>query len=265
MTSLTIVFSILVYSKWSIDLTKLIIGSITGYTGSAAAMCINDYIDAKVDSINKPWKPIPSGLVNRNKVLHMSILLLLITISINIFIDYKLVLIASIYGVLGYIYSFLRKYWWSQFIVCLSTTAPLIYGYVASNNPPEYLYFTILFATSMFTAILGREVVKAIIDIEGDRKYGYYTVPIKYGLNYTKKILYVNSITPLLIGIIAGLTIEKLPIIYLTLISIAGVIYSYYLLKTTKSISNKDLLEKTRRNTLIAMFIGIIAFFTINL
>uniref|UniRef100_A0A7C4H678 Geranylgeranylglyceryl phosphate synthase n=1 Tax=Staphylothermus marinus TaxID=2280 RepID=A0A7C4H678_STAMA len=264
LTGLTIVFSIIVYSKWMIDVNKIVIGFITGYTGSASAMCINDYIDAPVDSINKPWKPIPSGLVNRRNVLYMSIALLLSTILINVLINYKTLLVASIYVLIAYTYSFLRKQWWSQLIVPLSTTAPLIYGYIVSNHPLEYLSFTVLFSATMFSATLVREIVKAIIDIEGDLKYNYSTIPIKYGLDNAKKLIIINTIVSVTLGYLSGLTINYRSTLYFILFTISSFIYLNNVFKAIKNIDNKIILDKTRKNILIAMSIALLAFLSIS-
>lgn len=268
LTGFAIVLSILVYSNWNIDILKLIIGFITGYAGSAAAMCVNDYVDVETDSINKPWKPIPSGLVSRSKALYMSIGFLLIAVLINIF-DSKLLTVALIYGSTSYFYSFLKKYWWRHLIVCFSTTAPIVYGYVASNMPREYLYFTLLYAATMFTATFGREIVKAIMDIEGDRENNYMTIPLKYGLDTSKKLLYATCVSSIITGLVAGCTLKYIPIPYIVLILTAGSVYSYYLLKTANSINNNfinmNLLMKTRKITLLAMFIGIVALVTVSL
>lgn len=270
-TGLAIVFSILVYSDWSIDYSKLIIGFTTGYAGSAAAMCINDYVDVNVDSINKPWKPLPRGLISRSKVLYMSIAFLVTAVLINIF-NSGLLLVALLYGTMSYTYSFLKKHWWRQLIVCLSTTAPIVYGYVASHTPAKYFYFTVFFALTMFSATLSREIVKALMDIIGDWENNYSTIPLRLGLDNTwriKTLLYINSIVTVTTGLVAGRVLEHVSIPYFVLITIASSVYTYYLLKTTSSISSRYLnwilLEKTRRNTLAAMFIGLIAFFTIGL
>ncbi len=38
-------------------------GFLTGFTFCAAAMVINDYYDRKIDAINEPQRPIPSGTI----------------------------------------------------------------------------------------------------------------------------------------------------------------------------------------------------------
>ena len=42
---------------------NILFGFLTGFTFCAAAMVINDYYDRKIDAINEPQRPIPSGTV----------------------------------------------------------------------------------------------------------------------------------------------------------------------------------------------------------
>src|ERR1035437_2812680 len=42
---------------------NILLGFLTGFTFCAAAMVINDYYDRKIDAINEPQRPIPSGKV----------------------------------------------------------------------------------------------------------------------------------------------------------------------------------------------------------
>lgn len=259
MTGIGIVFALLLYSRWRIDTVLIAIGFATGFLGTSSAMVINDVIDKEVDSINKPWKPLVRGDINPLTAKIMSILLLIIAITINIFVGVEALITAAIYGFLGYIYSFMRKYWWSQFIVAITTTTPTIYGYVLAGMPGEYMVLAIMFSLTIFTAMLGREIVKALEDIEGDMKYGYSTIPIKHGIDTACKTVLVLGVTAPILGIITGI-LASTTIYYYILISITGTIYLIYMYKAYKNIYNKKILEETRKKTLVSMMIGLIAF-----
>ncbi len=260
MTGVGAVFAIMVYEQTIMpSMVKIIVGFLTGFLGCAAPMLINDYIDRRVDAINKPWKPIPSGKVNAEKSLFLSIVFLIIPILINLILGIEAFLTASLYILIGYFYSFLRKHWWSHGIVALSTTAPVVYGYVVAGAPQNKLLFTILFASTMFTVTLGREIVKAIMDIEGDKEYGYITIPIKYGIEKSVKIILLTAIIGPTLGILAGV-IGGANILYLILIILAATIYVVEVNRVYKYKDIKEELEKTRKNMLKAMMIGLLAF-----
>ena len=53
----------------SLNWLNILFGFLTGFTFCAAAMVINDYYDRKIDAINEPQRPIPSGTVKPNEAL----------------------------------------------------------------------------------------------------------------------------------------------------------------------------------------------------
>src|SRR5450759_4695175 len=53
----------------SLNWLNIMLGFLTGFTFCAAAMVINDYYDRKIDAINEPQRPIPSGTVKPNEAL----------------------------------------------------------------------------------------------------------------------------------------------------------------------------------------------------
>ncbi|OYT40908.1 MAG: geranylgeranylglyceryl phosphate synthase [Desulfurococcales archaeon ex4484_58] len=261
MTGLGIVFAIILYSGWKPDIMVLVIGFLTGFLGSSSAMLINDYMDRYVDSINKPWKPIPSGRVDPLKIRDLSILFLVLTIIINIPLGAIVVLVTTIYALISYIYSFLRKHWWSQLIVAFSTTSPIVYGYFAVNPEQKYMLLATLYSLTIFTASISREVLKAVIDIEGDKKQGYNTIPLKIGLEKTIKLLKISALTSTILAYMTGV-ICRVSIYYYILITITVTIYLYEIINSTRNIEDKEKLDRARKNILYAMLIGLIAYLT---
>ncbi len=259
MTGIGIVFALLLYRGWRPDPILLLIGFITGFLGTASTMIINDVVDREVDKINKPWKPIPSGYVDPFKATVLSIILLVTAITINIYVGLTALATATVYGLIGYCYSLLRRYWWSHFLVAFSTTAPTIYGYVLAGTPSDYLNLAIFYTLTIFTATLGREVVKAVMDMEGDKRYGYVTIPIKYGVEKARKIILATGLAAPLLGVLTGV-LAGTTIYYYILIMVTGIIYGTSMYEAYKWISDKQVLENTRRKTLAAMMIGLIAF-----
>ena len=90
-----------------LNLEKLIPVIITVMCFTGAANAINDFIDFKIDQINRPNRPIPSGRVKRKSALIISILLFLIgsffcfklgknAIIIGFFVSLPLIVLYSI-------------------------------------------------------------------------------------------------------------------------------------------------------------------------
>jgi len=259
MTGLGIVFAVSVYTKWSPNPLVLAIGFITGFCGTAAAMTVNDVADRSVDAINKPWKPIPSGRADPVKALTLSIALLAIAVLINTAIGPLAVAVAAVYGAVAFAYSFSRKHWWSQLLVPLATTAPIIYGYSVAGMPSGYGSLVSLFSLTIFTASLGREVLKAVMDVKGDKACGYATIPIRFGIGVARKIIALLAIAAPILGVLTGILAGTTKAYY-ALMSIASILYGYSMLKAVAEIDNKATLERSRRYTLYSMLVGLIAF-----
>jgi geranylgeranylglycerol-phosphate geranylgeranyltransferase len=260
MTGIGVIFAILVYNYYRLPgVLPVIIGFTTGFTAAAASMLVNDYVDRDVDSINKPWKPIPSGRVDPNTTLALSVILLVIAIIVNVTLGTSSLITAAIYSLVGYGYSFMRKYWWSHFIVSFSTTGPIVYGFIVAGMPGSMLPLMILFSITIFFVNTGREILKAIMDVEGDRKHGYSTIPIRYGIPVSRILMILFGI----IGSITGITIGALGyagIYYTMLITIAAIVYLYGLFLGYKYPFDHKRLEKGRRLTIYGMLIGLFAF-----
>lgn len=266
-TGLSIALITSMFMDWKTSLHVLIIGSTTGFLGSASAMVINDYVDRNVDAINKPWKPVPKGLVKPSILVYLGLAMYLTIIAINAPLGYLTVLTVIVYASTSIAYSFLRRFWWSQLIVPFSTTSPLIYSYVLSGFPKKFLEITIILSLSVYSAMLGREVIKAIQDVEGDRRVGYRTIPLRFGFKTSKSLILSTSLIAVTLNYAATLYAKLAPL-YLILISIANAIYIRGVHRAVKIIGSRSFnpleLEDSRRKTLYASIIGLISYSTLN-
>ncbi len=167
---------------------------------AAAGNIINDYFDLNIDQINKPEKLVVEKIISRRWVILWHLLFSGIGIIIGFYIDIKtnvrflgfthmfLVLLLFLYSV-----SFKKKLLTGNILISLLTAWVIlvIYWCEASNLTRPVLIgsltrITFLYAGFAFVISLIREVVKDIEDIEGDRRFGCYTMPIALGLNASK-------------------------------------------------------------------------------
>ena len=167
---------------------------------AAAGNIINDYFDLNIDQINKPEKLVVEKIISRRWVILWHLLFSGIGIIIGFYIDIKtnvrflgfthmfLVLLLFLYSV-----SFKKKLLTGNILISLLTAWVIlvVYWCEASNLTRPVLIgsltrITFLYAGFAFVISLIREVVKDIEDIEGDRRFGCYTMPIALGLNASK-------------------------------------------------------------------------------
>jgi geranylgeranylglycerol-phosphate geranylgeranyltransferase len=162
----------------------------------AAGNTMNDYYDVEIDLVNKPRRPLPAGKVNRETALIAALSEFFIGIILSAMASRSMFLIALSVSALIYLYAarLKRTILWGNFVVSLSAAAVFIYGGMAVRHPGEALFPAIL----AFFFHLGREIIKDMEDVEGDRRGNATTFPIRYGFPASIKL--VQVIFSMLIG-----------------------------------------------------------------
>lgn len=141
---------------------------------------INDYFDHKIDAINKPGRPIPSGRISLRTAGIYSLALFAIGTIIAFIIGILpgiIALLTSILLVL-YAYNLKRMLLIGNMGVSFLTGLTFIFGGVVVGAIATSIYLG-FFA---FLMTMAREIVKDMEDVEGDKKEGATTLPIIYGM-----------------------------------------------------------------------------------
>ena len=176
---------------------------------------INDYFDHKIDAINKPNRPIPSGRISLNIVKTYSIALFVVGTLIAFLIGLLPGLIALFTSIVLILYAYNLKKMpiIGNMVVSFFITLTFVFGAVVVGEPLlSILGFSPFFITMM------REIVKDMEDMEGDKKEGARTLPILYGLKLSSAaaaffmaLAVITSPIPYFTGI---LTIFYLPLLF---------------------------------------------------
>lgn len=189
---------------------------------------INDYFDCRTDLINKPSRPIPRGELRGSEVIFLSIFLTATGIIIANLISGLLGFVSIGAAVLLFLYSYSLKrvVLVGNLVVSFLCGLVFLYGGMSVGKTAP----TLIPAIFSFLFHLGREILKDIEDIEGDKKSGASTVPIRLGLRMAtlfSTLIYLALIVltpiPYLMGIynlrylIAVIVIIDLPLILLLL------------------------------------------------
>ncbi len=227
---------------------------LTVFLITGAGNAINDYFDAGIDAVNRPDRPIPSGRLSKKTALSFSIALFACGIIVAYFIGAVPFFIALFNSLLLYLYafSFKRKVFVGNLSVSYLTGSTFIFGGAAYGTKGIEATYVLFFLSMLAT--LAREIVKAIEDIEGDRKDGAVTLPIRIG---ERSSAYIASA----VGLIAVL-LSPLPYMtglfrdsYLLVVGIADIVFLYavfLILKKNPSASSKYFK--------VAMFFALVAF-----
>jgi 4-hydroxybenzoate polyprenyltransferase len=168
---------------------------------SAAGYVINDYFDVKIDQINKPQEVIVGRLLSRRKALLLNQVLNGIAILVSVYAGYKVVLIniLAINSLWLYAFNLKKKALWGNILVAFLLSLILLeLAWIYDFQNPKIWYYAFL----VFFLNLVREIIKDLEDIEGDSRFGAYTLAVLLPLNITKKILYgIVGFSLLILGV----------------------------------------------------------------
>lgn len=164
---------------------------------TATGYWVNDAFDFKIDRENKPRKVIVNAHLSVKKVLtaYFSAVALVLAFSL-LFQPPVLLAINAGAATLLFLYAWLLKRTTVIGNIVIATLTALVVYYAAVMYVPRTaLMWTILFA---FEITFIREVVKDIEDIKGDLKFKLQTLPIRIGIQATKRVVFVSYVVFLL-------------------------------------------------------------------
>ncbi|HEY6951960.1 MAG TPA: geranylgeranylglycerol-phosphate geranylgeranyltransferase, partial [Bacteroidota bacterium] len=158
----------------------VVAASVTGGLVAAGANAINDYFDVAIDLTNKPSRPIPRGDVTTREAWMLWLVLSVIAVALNTVLNmYALgIVLSAVFILYWYSAVFKRTSVIGNLVVGLMTGMAFVYGAVVVDNPER----AIMPAIFAFLVNVAREIIKDIEDVEGDRKEGAMTLPVKYGV-----------------------------------------------------------------------------------
>lgn len=158
---------------------SVILAIISASIVAAAGNAINDYFDVEIDRINKPQRPLPSGALPPNDALIFYLILIFISILLSVFISIQAIIIVIIVNILLFFYSkrLKRTAFWGNLTVSLVSALAFIYGGISVGNVQQ-AWIPAAFA---FLFHFGREIVKDVEDVKGDKASYANTIAIKLG------------------------------------------------------------------------------------
>ena len=161
----------------------VLLAVVVSFLINGAGNVINDYFDHKIDKVNRPKRPIPSGRVKRNGALAFFLLLTVIGLALSYFISNDFLLIAVINTVVSFVYSWKLK--GTPFVgnVAVSWLAgsTFLAAALIKFNFATIPQSVLILASIAFLGTLSREIFKDIEDVKGDKSEGAKTLPIAVG------------------------------------------------------------------------------------
>jgi len=217
---------------------------------TAAGNSLNDYFDRETDKRAHPERPIPSGKLTPHEVMYVSVALftLAFVVSVAITISSVAIVVTSILVMLAYEMWLKAEGFAGNIAIGWLTGALFLFGGAAVGR----LNLAWILAALAFLATLGREIVKDIQDIEGDRSRRS-TLPMRIG---ERKAGYVAAAS-----FLAAVALSPLPYIqnmlsvwYVPAVAAADGIFIYCALILFRSP------ERGQKMAKLAMAVALIAF-----
>lgn len=162
---------------------------------------INQVADVKIDQINKPYLPIPAGVLNLKQAKIIVLASLVLSLIISAYISFYLFIIILLATGIGWAYSmpplYLKRHHLSAAIsismvrgILLNAGGFLVFNYLVNGVLEMPLNVKIL---TLFIVVfsIGISWFKDLTDIEGDKKFNIRTLAIVYS---TKSALIAGNI-----------------------------------------------------------------------
>ncbi|HXQ91859.1 MAG TPA: geranylgeranylglycerol-phosphate geranylgeranyltransferase [Nitrososphaerales archaeon] len=241
-------------------LTSLL-GFFTGFFVSSFSMVSNDIYDLEVDRVNQPGRPIPSGIVTVEQAKVFSVILLVLGLAASAGLGYATFGIATVFALIGWYYNYGGKKsgLFGNSLVALSLAIPYIFGSVALGS--YMINLSYLLAVTSFLAGMGREVLKGVADMQGDKVRNVRTVAVSYGTKTAKDLsalffllAVVSSTLPLLLGLLG-----KAVLLYSGLILIPDAVFIFLAYKVLSLRNEQDSL-RLKSTALQGMMLGLIVY-----
>jgi 4-hydroxybenzoate polyprenyltransferase len=167
------------------SLLTLIYGAVTLVMVNAASNALNQVADVEIDKINKPYRPIPAGIVSTDEAMTIALILYLVALLRAALVNLYFGMFVCAIMIITVFYSIppvkLKRRVWIANISIASTRG--LFGFVAAwcifgspFNPTPWLIGTII-----AIYLLGAITTKDFTDIEGDKMYNVKTLPVVYG------------------------------------------------------------------------------------
>ena len=234
-----------------------IYGFITGFSISSYSMIINDIYDIEIDKVNQPERPLAKQIISINSALSLSLILLLIGLTSSLLISYYNIIITAIFSFLSWFYNIWGKKQGiiGNSIVASSMSIPFIFGGIITGNISLLVWSISLIA---FLSGMGREIIKTIADVKGDKIKGIKSVSIQFGSRNAMLIACGFIIISILISFIP-VYLNLIQIYYIPLLILTDLILLYSIFVLSKDYSKSESL-KVKKYILYAMLFGLITF-----
>lgn len=219
----------------------------------ASGNVINDYFDIEIDKVNKPGRALPSGRVPVERAQLFYVLLATSGLIISSFVSINFFVLAIINILIAFYYAYKLKRtlggnFFDTYLASSLFVAPVL---ISSNFTGIFYSPAFIVALIPFFANYGREILKDVEDMEGDKRVHAKTVPLVFG---KKKAILLGKIM-----IFIGSSLLFLPWLF-KIFPEVYFIFAVFLFGFTLAVLRVGDIEKIQKIVKVIMFLVILSF-----
>ncbi len=269
MIAIAILIGSLIAAKTFPAFDKFILTFFTALFLEASTFALNDYYDFEIDKKNnRVDRPLVRGDISKNTAIYLFIILFPIGIVCSYFVNLTCFIIALVTALFAIFYDVILKKikLLGNFFIAYTMAIPFIFGaasvltetsFEIDLSPAIFIIALIAFLTGA-----GREIMKDVMDFEGDKEGGVKSFPRYIGIRKSNMIsaffYLIAVILSFLPFFISYYDVYYHNYYYLLIVSLTDIM----LLSTSLQLIFKKQInmEFYRKFTLVAIFFGLIAF-----
>ncbi len=182
---------------------NILLGALAAASLNAASNAINQIYDLEIDRINKPARPLPSGRISLKQAWVFTLICYALTFFLAFMVNMSFVVIVLLTTLITYAYSgppFRTKRFGvlANFTIAIPRGCLLVVaGWSAVASPLDSEPWLVGLVMGLY--ILGAATTKDFSDMEGDRRYGCMTLPIRYGIRASAWMISPFFVIPFLL------------------------------------------------------------------
>ena len=260
----------MLYSTVFPSVEKIILTFLTVLFLEASTFALNDYYDLEIDKKNKRLdRPLVRGDIAPKTALYLFFVLFPLGILSSFFVNFICFIIALVTAVFAILYDVKMKKikLLGNFYIAYAMAIPFIFGGAAVLEKNTLTFFVIppvvfIIALIAFFAGVGREIMKDVMDFEGDRKRGVKSFPSYVGIRASNVLSAAFYIIAIALSFIPFF-MESYGFYYRNMYYLALVfVTDTMLLSTSLQLIFKKRVDMKfyRMFTLVAIFVGLLAF-----
>jgi len=269
MIAIAILIGSLITAKTFPVFDKFILTFFTALFLEASTFALNDYYDFEIDKKNRRVdRPLVRGEISKNTALYLFFILFPLGIVCSYFVNLTCFIIALVTALFAIFYDVVLKKikLLGNFFIAYTMAIPFIFGaasvltensFTIDLSPAIFIMSLIAFLTGA-----GREIMKDVMDFEGDKEEGVISFPRYIGIrksNMISAFFYIIAIAlSLLPFFMSCYDVYYQNYYYLSFVMLTDTM----LLSTSLQLIFKKQINMKfyRKFTLVAIFFGLIAF-----